>query len=203
MNAAVISAFTSSIWLLSSFSTFTSASIICMSCATKHAVTHWNKFMNYRVMNSHTGTLMDDHPCESPHNQTCNAMAQGCSVGLFDNSARCFDRPIIWRGRGGNFNLDGHYCLCDGDLCNRNSEKFVQYDAKNFYTQRQKAGKGKVDQIGANGANPLQINFRQNNSQVKYCDIKTERVNINGQYRVETIDGDRDTGRKRRQSLIA
>ncbi|KAM3719617.1 Phthiocerol/phthiodiolone dimycocerosyl transferase [Dirofilaria immitis] len=131
-----------------------------MSCATKHAVTHWNKFMNYRVMNSHTGTLMDDHPCESPHNQTCNglcyifqisginkvdgtkqffAMAQGCSVGLFDNSARCFDRPIIWRGRGGNFNLDGHYCLCDGDLCNRNSEKFVQYDAKNFYTQRQKA----------------------------------------------------------------
>lgn len=35
---------------------------------------HWNKFMNYRVMNSHTGKLIDDHPCESPQNLTCNGL---------------------------------------------------------------------------------------------------------------------------------
>uniref|UniRef100_A0A8R1XLB0 Protein quiver n=2 Tax=Onchocerca TaxID=6281 RepID=A0A8R1XLB0_ONCVO len=158
MNTIILAL--TSIWLLSSFSTIAFASITCMSCATKHAVTHWNKFMNYRVINSRTGTLMDDHSCENPQNLTCNglcyifqisgiskldgtkqifAMAQGCSVGLFDGEARCFDRPIIWRGRGGNFNLDGHYCLCDGDLCNRNSEISNQHPTK-FYAERQKTG---------------------------------------------------------------
>ncbi|VDO36762.1 unnamed protein product [Onchocerca flexuosa] len=151
MNTVILTL--TSIWLLSSFSTLIFASITCMSCATKHAVTHWNKFMNYRVINSRTGTLMDDHSCENPQNLTCNAhirlnileifpvlaMAQGCSVGLFDGGVRCFDRPIIWRGRGGNFNLDGHYCLCDGDLCNRNPKKSIQYPTK-FYAERQKIG---------------------------------------------------------------
>ncbi|VDK72670.1 unnamed protein product [Litomosoides sigmodontis] len=70
-------------------------------------------------------------------------MAQGCSVGLFDGEVRCFDRPIVLRGRGGYFQLDGHYCLCSGDLCNRNrnSEISVDYGPKEFYAQRQKSGK--------------------------------------------------------------
>ncbi|VBB28536.1 unnamed protein product [Acanthocheilonema viteae] len=112
-------------------------------------------------MNSHTGTLIDDHPCESPQNRSCNglcyifqisgiskmdgtgqlfAMAQGCSVGLFDGGMGCFDRPITLRGRGGHFQLDGHYCLCNGDLCNGNSEIWIEHGPKKFYAQRQKDG---------------------------------------------------------------
>lgn len=68
-------------------------------------------------------------------------MAQGCAVGLFDGEVRCFDRPITMRGRGGNFRLKGHYCLCDGDLCNQKSKIWIQYGPKKFYAQRQKAGR--------------------------------------------------------------
>ncbi|EFO26318.2 hypothetical protein LOAG_02173 [Loa loa] len=68
------------------------------------------------------------------------ALAQGCSVGLFDGEVRCFERSITLRGRGGNFQLDGHYCLCGGNLCNRNSKIWIQHDPKKFYAQGQKAG---------------------------------------------------------------
>lgn len=150
-------------WLLASFSLFASATIICMSCATKHAVIHWNKFMNYRIMNSRTGTIMDDHPCENPQNVTCNglcyifqvtgiskvdgtrqlfAMAQGCSVGLFDGGVRCFDRPVTLRGRGGSFYLESRYCLCEGDLCTRNSDIWIEYGLKKFYAQKHETVNG-------------------------------------------------------------
>uniref|UniRef100_A0A0R3RUB0 Uncharacterized protein n=1 Tax=Elaeophora elaphi TaxID=1147741 RepID=A0A0R3RUB0_9BILA len=67
-------------------------------------------------------------------------MAQGCSVGLFDGGVRCFDQPVILLGRGGHFQLDGHYCLCNGDMCNRNSQIWVQHGPKKFYSQRQEGG---------------------------------------------------------------
>ncbi|VIO93114.1 Uncharacterized protein BM_BM1207 [Brugia malayi] len=159
MNAILLAL--TSIWLLSLFSTLISASIICMSCATKNAVANWNKFVNYRIINPRTGRLMDDYPCDNPQNLTCNglcyifqisginkvdgtkqlyAMAQGCSVGLFDGEVRCFDRPIIMLGRGGNFHLYGRYCLCNGNLCSEKTEIWIQHGQKKFYAQRQKGG---------------------------------------------------------------
>ncbi|VDO17226.1 unnamed protein product [Brugia timori] len=65
-------------------------------------------------------------------------MAQGCSVGLFDGEVRCFDRPIIMLGRGGNFHLYGRYCLCNGNLCSEKTEIWIQHGQKKFYAQRQK-----------------------------------------------------------------
>ncbi|VDN94303.1 unnamed protein product [Brugia pahangi] len=67
-------------------------------------------------------------------------MAQGCSVGLFDGEVRCFDRPIIMLGRGGNFHLYGRYCLCNGNLCSEKTEIWIEHGQKKFYAQRQKGG---------------------------------------------------------------
>ncbi|VDM29692.1 unnamed protein product [Toxocara canis] len=45
----------------------------CLSCATREAVTNWNKFMKYRLLDSRTGTLLDEHPCENPQYITCES----------------------------------------------------------------------------------------------------------------------------------
>ncbi|VDK23186.1 unnamed protein product [Anisakis simplex] len=45
----------------------------CLSCATQEAVTNWNKFMKYRLLDSRTGTLLDEHPCENPHYVSCES----------------------------------------------------------------------------------------------------------------------------------
>uniref|UniRef100_A0A914ZTY6 Uncharacterized protein n=2 Tax=Parascaris univalens TaxID=6257 RepID=A0A914ZTY6_PARUN len=124
----------------------------CLSCATKEAVTNWNKFMKYRLLDSRTGTLLDEHPCENPSYVTCEnpcyifqitgklrsgednqlfALAQGCSSGLFDeipSDYKCIDRDIPMRGRGGYFTLKAKYCFCWGDMCTEYNEIWMKHN---------------------------------------------------------------------------